>query len=310
MKELDVLLLAKYDYSNVSYLYAKAMRTAGIKAEAWAVKPSPRHYSRHANLFKSINDDILPLARQARAIQFMHSRRFNAIDVRGKFITVFHGGSRYRHAAERMNAIFNPIVNKSIIQTGDLFNRDAKNGVWVLPPIETDLIEPRFEMLKSRLVVAHYPHKTYVKGTETICQAIESLRNSNWLFNFSDSLVSWEENLDRIGSCDIYIEAVQPELREETYGEWGVTALEAAALGKIVITHFRSYERYLREYGACPLIVANNGKQLYAKLKRLLQMSRYEIMYLKKATREWVERNHSLKAVGQRMKNEVYGEIL
>lgn len=314
---LDVLLLAKADYSNVGYLYAEALQSVGVNAEAWAVNPSPRKYDRHAYLFNSLKDDVLPLAQKAKAILFMHSRLVSAINIEDKFITVFHGGSRYRNKPEKMNQIFNPIVDKSIIQTGDLLDLGAKNQVWILPCIETELFAPDYERHDSKRIIAHYPHKGYVKGTETIYNVLTRLEDNDvycnnkegWKWYINDITVSWEDNLRRIAGCDIYIEATKSELREKPYGEWGLTALEAAALGRVVITHFRSYERYLKEYGPCPLVIANNERELEAAVRKVLEMSWDEINDLKRATRAWAEKYHSLKVIGQRLKEEVYNEI-
>jgi glycosyltransferase involved in cell wall biosynthesis len=179
------------------------------------------------------------------------------------------------------------------------------------------MIKPDFEHHDSKLVVAHYPHKSYVKGTEMIFDTLAVLEDSKvfchntrgWKYYINDGLVSWEENLKRIAGCDIYIEAVKPELRGKPYGEWGITALEAAALGRIVVTHFRSYDRYVKEYGPCPLQVANNAEEFRAVMMKLLAMSWPEIDALKRETRMWVEKFHSLKAVGQRLKEKVYESL-
>jgi len=314
MNQIDILLLAKRDHANAGYLYAEALRSVGINAEAWAVKPSPRGYSHHASLFTHLKDEIFPIAEKAKAILFMHTWKFKGIPLRDKFVTVFHGGSRYRFAAERMNEEFNPIVDKSIIQTGDLLGLGAKNEVWVLPPIDTKLIKPvNRPSFTPKLRIAHFPHKGYVKGTELIYNTLWKLKSAinedHWSFVINDSKVSWEDNIARMARCDIYIEAVNPMLRGRDYGEWGMTALEAAALGKIVVTHFRSHERYREEYGSCPLIVANNKEQLYAELKRLIMMDKDQLIQLQRKTREWVEQKHSFEAVGTRLKEKVYGSV-
>ena len=62
------------------------------------------------------------------------------------------------------------------------------------------------------------------------------------------------------------------------YGEWGITALEAAALGKIVVTNFLSIDRYKIEYGDCPLVVCNTIDQLKDNISELSKMSKEEIL--------------------------------
>ena len=86
------------------------------------------------------------------------------------------------------------------------------------------------------------------------------------------------------------------------YGEWGMTALEAASLGKIVVTNFLSIDRYKKEYGECPLVICNTEGEFERRLHELSEMNKDDILKLKKETRKWVEEKHSLKAVGKRLK--------
>jgi glycosyltransferase involved in cell wall biosynthesis len=316
---LDVLIISKADYANAGYLYGEALKSVGVEAEAWAVRPSPnRGYGKYAKHFTNLFDDILPKLREAKAVQLMHSRRFPSLPLDGKFVVVFHGGSRYRMRPDEMNQIFNPIVDKSIIQTGDLLGLGAKNEEWVLPCIDVDDFEPQIKPTQSKRIIAHYPHKGYVKGTETIYNVLWQVHDQKskcantkgWKFLIDDKHLPWRENLERIAKCDVYIEAMNPTLREKPYGEWGLTALEAAALGKVVITHFQSYKRYAKEYGPCPLIVANSRSELVKAVKYVLRISHEDLQMLKVETRNWVERNHSFKAVGERLMQKVYGDFL
>jgi len=100
-----------------------------------------------------------------------------------------------------------------------------------------------------------------------------------------------------------------PMQGKRKYGEWGMTTLEAAALGKIVVTNFLSIDRYKIEYGECPLFVCNTLEQLEKNILYLSKMNKEEILEKKKETRAWVEKFHSYKAVGERLKG-FYEEIL
>jgi len=316
---LDVAFLAKADYSNVAYLYAKALQSVGVNAEAWAVRPSPRVYAEHARIFKSLSE-IERYLKTAKAITFMHSHWFEAASHWGNLLYVFHGGSTYRQRYEMHNAVFNPRIEKSIIQTGDLLGLGAKNEVWVLPCTDVNLLQSinaRIDWHDSRYIIAHYPHKGYTKGTDVIHKVLSKLRDEKafcanekgWDFKINDQIVPWADNLERIARCDIYVEACKSHLGIHPYGEWGLTALEAAAMGKVVVTHFRSYDRYLKEYGECPLQVANNEEEFESVMKRLLSMKRNEMNDLKHAHSKWAEKLHSFEAVGERLKEKVYDKI-
>jgi hypothetical protein len=107
-----------------------------------------------------------------------------------------------------------------------------------------------------------------------------------------------------------YIEACSPiqnfQNKQLKYGEWGVSAIEAAALGKIVITHFLSHKKYEQVYGQHELCVANTPSDIAVHLESLLELSDDELLKRRKATRSWVEKFHSFKAVGTRLKEEIY----
>lgn len=316
---MDVLFISKADYSNVGYLFSKALQAVGMEAEAWAIRPSPRVYAEHALIFKDI-EQLRGHIKKAKAITFMHSQWFDRVDYSGKPLYVFHGGSRYRMQPQRHNEIFNGMVEKSIIQTGDLLDLGAVNQVWILPCVDIDTLNRmtlRLDWHDSRYVFCHYPHKSYVKGTEGIHTVLSKLRtekapcvNENgWEFYINDQIVPWQDNLARIVGCDIYVEACKPFLGTQPYGEWGLSALEAAALGKIVVTHFRSYDRYLKEYGECPLQVANDVEEFESVVRKLLLMKRNEINDLKHAHLEWAKKFHSFEAVGKRLMEKVYDKI-
>ena len=123
-----------------------------------------------------------------------------------------------------------------------------------------------------------------------------------WYFIHDAKTVSHKENLERINKCDIYIEAMQPKLGSFTYGEWGVTALEAAAMGKIVLSHFLSKYKYEKEFDACPIFTINNKYDLKNQLRTVLLMKEWEVRKFQSLTRAWVVKNHSYKPTGERLK--------
>jgi len=95
----------------------------------------------------------------------------------------------------------------------------------------------------------------------------------------------------------------------KVFGEWGNTAIEAASLGKIVVTNSKSTDIYRREYGGCALNIVNNKSQLEKTLVRLLQMSDKELKKEKMRTRAWVVENHSMEANAKRLWEKVYSKF-
>jgi len=297
---MDVLIVAKNDWANMGYRLQECLRKVGVDAKAvtlsinYSCKPKHAKICEVKNMQKYVND--------SKIIQFMHSEFecFN-LNISKKRVFVFHGGGRYRDNPNERNKIFNPIIEKSLIQTGDLWDLGAKNKVWVLPPVDVNLIQPVFNK-NNRIVISHYPSSAKLKGSDiidTVMAKIKPTFNDKFVYKFSDKRVSWKEQIKRLSKCDIYIEQM-------LLGEWGVTALEAASLGKIIVTNFKSYDKYLNEYGSCPIIPANSEEELVDVLVGLLNKSEDELLNLKKATRDWVCKNHSYEAVGKRLKEIVY----
>lgn len=312
---MNILFFAIDDWANVAYTYAQAMKKIGYKAKAFAMHSHSLGYPKQAETYKSF-DRLEKIATSADVVVFMHSNpHFLKLpfDLSVERLAVFHGGSIYRSNPVVINSVFNPLVDISLIQTGDLLGKGAKNEKWVLTGIDTDTIKPRKIITsnvsnpkESPLVIAHFPHKSNVKGTVFIENAMRLVKKScnkpiSWYCK--DEVVPYKKNLDRMAKCDIYIEAMMPTLNGKPYGEWGVTCLEAAAMGKVVVTHFLSIDRYKKEITKdCPLIVANSEKELFIQLRQLLLKSRSEIQEIQKATRAWAVKHHSLKAQGYRLK--------
>lgn len=312
---MDVLIVsAGQDYANVSYTLQQSLLAVGVNAKA-IIKSSRR---------RGIRAKVIPIkkfknyAKKAEIIIFMHSL-FRNLGAGDKRFFVFHGGGRYRFNPQKSNKIFNPIVEKSLIQTGDLLGLGAKNEVWLLPAVDTDLLQPVYERKSNKIIIGHFPSSDRVKNSEGIGRVIGRIQEDfghKFEYIFSPKVILWEKQIKRVSACDIYIEACQPHLRRKRettgpkspYGEWGIQCLEAASLGKVVITHFLSHKRYEREYGKCSLKVANSLDEIEFHLRELLSLSDDKLLQVRKDTRQWVEKYHSYKSVGERLKEILYGK--
>ena len=306
---MDVLIVSvERDFANVSYTLQQSLRAIGVDALALtlALKSPTLSNSASAKIIKVA--ELKRYAEQSKIIQFMHSLHIN-LGVKNKRMFVYHGGGRYRENFENLNKIFNPIVEKCIIQTGDLFELGAKNEVWLLPAVDTEGIKPIYERQNKKIIVGHFPTSTSVKNSEDINKVINNLKKDfgdKFDYISSSSVIGWSEHIKRVSKCDIYIEACTPHLNDKKYGEWGVSGVEAAALGKVVITHFFSHERYKKEYGKCCLKIANSLVDVEKHMRKLLILNNDELLQIKKDTRVWVEKFHSYHAVGKKLKEIVY----
>ena len=312
---LKVLFVSASDYAFLGYSLAKSLKAVDVQAVAVSNRYSPlKPKSEQGQVYEW--NEVLNLVRKTYVIIWMHSLyTVFPIDVlQGKKCVVFHGGTRYRLKSKRINNQFNSQVHLSLVQTGELLGKGAKNEHWILPPVDVEGIKPDYSF-GSKLTIGHFTShpgksrksKLRIKGTPLITSIVESLRRDKKMPSFvfrhqGSHLRPWKENMKRMAKCDIYIESLsQGQEGNVNRHDWSIQALEACALGCITITNFRFEGRYEREYGKHGLIVANTGKELRKVLIDLLQKDQEELLRLKRRAREWVERLHSYKAVGNRL---------
>lgn len=308
MSNPTVLLLCRDDWANVAYNFQESLRSVGVDALALKERPHAFGYPEEARLWSGVHE-VYTAAARSDVIVWMHSQHVDigvssTISPNGAIqrFAVFHGGTAYRRNIVGMNQRFNPLVDVTLIQTQDLWNDGAKNTVWMVPGVDLSKFPtPNYYESCYGLSIAHYPRDSKLKGSKAILSALcevlarqpESSRHIG--YSFADNHVPWPANIERMRHCDIYVHALNQN------GSWGVTALEAAALGKIVVGQFRQKELYENEFGPCPIVEANTEAELVEQIERLVAMTDNEIVALQQATRKWVEDYHSLQATGNRL---------
>jgi hypothetical protein len=318
---INVLLVSKKDWANVGYEIQEALRSVGVKALSV-------HFDKHRFEYPNTSyvcNDVSQYAIDADIIQFMHSVNVNLgigdqFDGR-KGVAVFHGGSGYRTNPDQFNTFWNQRAQVTLIQTGDLLNigePPAKNKIWFLPPIDTDTIQPDYSSrIENKRIITHCPSRSAKKGTIKFNKLMDKLSKDKQLkdkfvYNHVRKWADWSTNIERMKICDIYFDACMPKIgvANNTYGEWGISTLEACSLGKAVISHFLSHERYKQEFGIdCPIQHANNFEEVEKQIRNLILMGDDEFMELRKKTRFWVVENHSREIIGQRLVD-IYNEYL
>lgn len=296
-----ILIASKDDWANVGYTFQRAFQAVDIDALAVSLH---RHGFGYPNQAKRIKPgQIIDLARSAKGILLMHSQCIVPQPlVKKRFSAIFHGGSKYRNNPYGINGVFNQFVNATLIQTNDLLGFGARNEHWIIPPVNTNAIRPPRKRKPGKLRIAHYPRPFGNKGTDEIVRTIQKFQPHQFEFKMTTERVKWPQSLQRMSECDIYIESLCREVRGKPVGEWGITALEAAALGRIVITVFGGKEKYAKEYGPCPILDVRNGDDLEYELDRLIRMGKTKLRGIRRATRKWVCEYHSFEAIGERLK--------
>lgn len=203
-------------------------------------------------------------------------------------------GTKYRQDHERINSKFSTPFTLIALPE---FQTLAPHAKYLVGAVELDMpVKP----VGDRLVVGHFPSNYNVKGTDDINRIILQLKDSyDFEYLHSVDRVSHQENLERMNKCDIYIELMAPTQGGRPYGSFGISALEAAALGKIVITQdINGNGLYGKTYGPSMLNLIKDEQGLKKTLSELLQYKGSHIEGQQQATKEWVKRNHSYKSTG------------
>ena len=329
---IDVLMLAVDDWSNTGWRYAKCLRRLGLDVEIYKgrehifqypeqapVHPAIAgaiHIGKYPVIVKTDDENLREKVESARVVHFVGETLVDTeADLSKKRVVVDKGGSTFRIAPASPNMIFNPIVDASIILCPDLLGLGSKNEHLIYYPVDTDLLVPDYGAKGDRLVVGHWPSTSRVKGTETILEAVAAVNDERLEYVGLDAVhdmgrVSWQEHLRRVSSCDVLIETCNPELDGRPFGAWGNQAIEAAALGCVVITNDLYQDVYAAEYGRCELMVANTAGEITGHLHMLLEMSPGELREKMMLTRSWVVENHSMDATAERLWEKVYKYLI
>jgi len=323
-----ILLMTYNDWSNTGWRFYKCIQTLGIQAQYFKGRKHRFGYPQQGEIHPALNKkkpvakapvtieapELRPLVEKAKVVHFIASTFIDTgADLSKKPVIVQHGGATYRNNFNKVNRVLNPMATSTIIQSPDLLKLGAKNEHYFCFPVDTDYIQPNFKTNKH-LKIGHFPSNSAAKGTNQILKTIKDVNlDSHYVGKRKPGVksewVNWYDNLMRMSECDIIIEKAQFELKRGWSGEFGNTALEAAALGKIVITNSHIENVYHEEYGDHPLLIANNQKAFENHLHNVLSMSEKDINDLKQKTRQWAVDKHGITATAKRLQEKIYGHL-
>jgi hypothetical protein len=330
---MKALLLTQHDWANTGWRFSECLKMLGIDVTMYKGNLHALGYPKQAEIKTCLREakvgdyngspviyikahNLREEAEKADVLHFFTSTFVDTgVSLTDKKVVVQHGGSVYRMNPS-MSAFFNSITDATIIQCPDLLGLGSKNEHLIYYPVQLDILHPTYKRKKDKLLIGHWPSNPVTKGTENVLRVLERLSKNPKTGNKFEYIgtheavkkrqVPWLEHLKRVRSCDILIETCNPEQRGKKYGEWGNAAIEAAALGKIVVTNSLAKDIYKEEYGDCALHIANDPNELYEELSKILRMSNEEILADKKKTYQWVKEKHSMGATAQRVWDKVY----
>jgi len=311
---IDVLLVARGDDAgNAGYRYSRCLKLLGLHVRAYKQRPHELGYPEQLPLLP-LAPQLMHDAREARVLFFTNSSKWDmGVDLAKKFVVCHHGGTPYRVGHKNVNAVCNEFVDASIFCTPDLLGLGAANEHWIANPVDTDTLRPTWRPVGGKVVIGHFPNRgREYKGTDVIEAVMRRLQADPQLcdrFEYvsDESLVPWHEQMHRYRRCDVLIEACGAQSpKGYKYGEWGSTALEAAALGKVVVTSCLHRELYEQEYGDLALVVANNAWELDARIKALLALPTDMFRCTQELTRDWVVKHHSYPATAKKLADRIF----
>lgn len=280
------------DWANFMFQQHEALLSVGVDSVAYKIARHPFAYENQAEL--CLPNEIKEKIKDASHVIIYHSDiQLAAVTHQGQKVIVYHTGTKFRTSYKSIleeskslhHLIALPEFNKLI------------DCSYIVGAVDTDKLISQKQISKP-FVVGHYPSNANVKGSSLI---IESLKDISG-FQYDLNRVSYKDHLKRLDSCDIYIELFAPLQGANPYGSFGMTALEAAALGKIVITqNVTGKELYESAYGECGIITIDKIDELRAAVIDLISTDDEDIKELSQLAREWVVSKHGYKATGGRL---------
>jgi hypothetical protein len=334
----QILMLTKNDWSNTCFRYKKCFELQNINCiliklnhhifnypEQGIVSNVEYNQTSEYPVIININDEyfinmIRLIASKVKYIWCHASTIFMFKNIpifnyfRNKEFIVAHGGTTYRENPQKVGNIFNKFVSKTLIQCPDLLdlNTGNKNEELIYYPVDLNVFNCNFSFKHNqKLVFGHNPSTSTIKGTQTILNVLNLFQNQIIYHGQQKQYkqhseererVSWINQIKKYQKYDVYIETLNPTINGKPYGEWGNTCLEAIASGCLVITNCIHLDKYIKYYkNTPPLLIANTKDELIEQIKKLLSMSRSEILEEKKKQYEWIKNYHSMNKCGERL---------
>lgn len=299
---MKVLNVCQDDWANFAYDNSVSLRSVGIKADS---------INRNKHLFDYDNQSIIQpdvskiceMIQDYDVIQFFHDNvsMFNAIKnaCAGKRLIVYHTSSYYRKNYTAVDHLMNIYAEKAVCAMPEFMPLCThKHKIYMVGAVDTDTLKPDGKEFNNAMF-AHYPSNPKVKGTPQIVNMMQDLGIKE-NFNYSYDIIPYKENIVRMIDCNVYIEMFSMiDGMGSPYGNFGISALEAAALGKIVITNCLGIRIYKEYYGSIGLDIANTEEEFREKITEMSNFSKEEIILKQNHTRDWVVKNHSYKASGE-----------
>jgi len=291
---MKIACLCNDDYANFMYCQVEAMRITGVDADGYKMQQSVFNYPRQCkitkgSLMKNIRADVY-------VVFHSHLEVLNYLPHKSRVIVV-HTGTRFRKNAERITKECAGFGNVIALPEFAQYLPDAE---YVVGCIEDKAIRPAYPV-QNRF--GHFPSNPQTKGTDVIRRVA---MDAGVPIHIDTTRINYQHHLARVASVDVLVEMLKPKQDGLfDYGSFGMQALEAAAMGKVVITNnVTGQDLYQRTYGDCELEIANDEQQL---LHKLIKWKHGDTNAKGRAVAAWYQAKHSMAATGKRWAQIVRG---
>lgn len=290
---MQIGLISGDDFSNFQYGIQESLKTVGLEVKSYKLSKHVFNYDKQVEVvgFNEAYENL----KECDVIISFHSYKFK---IPNKITIPFHTGTFYRQNYKEFNEYFadSPFALIALPE----FQKLTDNFKYVVGAVDTESLQPVYKQDKNRTIFGHYPSNSGVKGSFDIHNTLIGLGLD---YRHSYDRLPYNEHIERLKGIDVCIELMNKEQGGKPYGSFGMTALEAAALGKIVITQSLNDEGLYQDNYDIPLL--NFIKDSEDLKKICLNLDNYNDSHIRgqqELTRKWVENNHSFKATGERLK--------
>lgn len=291
---MKVVSLSTSDWSNFQYNFSESLRSVGVDSSSYVLNSHPFGYPKASEV--TTREAMTELCRNADFVIIHHScnELLNLIPAVPRIIH-YAAGTKYRERYNTMNEAFKGC--HTFYALPEFAPLVPPGSHYIVGAVDTDYLQPSGY---NGGVFAHYPSNPGVKGTATINRIMAEFPGID--YRTSNERVNWQEQINRISKCDVYIELLAPTQGGRPYGSFGITCLEAAALGKLVITqNLTGAELYQDTYDEFPPVEASDENQMREAVKAFIDHP-FGVLLLGRDHRDWIIRNHSYRATGERVK--------
>lgn len=289
---MKILNISTSDWARFQWDNMNALCSVGIHCDS-ITRNRHHFYEEQSEIVPEIKD-ICQRMQDYDVIQFFHDdlNLYRQIKpaLLSKKVIVYHTSSAYRATPEGINHEMKN-ADRHVCAMPE-FMAMCPGAIYMVGAVDTDKL---YHNEDNGDGFGHYPSNPKVKGTDRI---IELMSGSGIELSYSTDQVGYEDQIKRIRSCKCYIEMfTERDGNARPYGDFGITALEAAAMGIPVITNARNWEVYFNVYGRLPFLIANDEREFLKQVTLVQNIPYYRIFC--DEFRSMIVYRHSYKASGE-----------